>query len=157
MRAVPVLLPGLLLVCACGPRGLPHENRSVGQLRRMLESADPRVQAQGALGLSLHGSGAREAVPRLIELLSSSDATVRQQAALALGKIGAAAREAVPALEGSLGDDDWALRRQAALALGSIGDPKARPALEKLRRDPNKLVRQAAAGSLAKLPPEKQR
>ncbi len=157
MRAVAVLLSGLLLLCACGPRALPHENRTVGQLRRMLDSADPRVQAQGALGLSLHGSEARDAVPRLIALLSGPDATVRQQAALALGKIGDAAREAVPALERSLGDDDWALRRQAALALGSIGDPKARPALEQLKRDRNKLVRQAAAGSLAKLPPEKQR
>lgn len=157
MRGVAIWLTAGLLLCGCGRRGLPHENRTVGELRRMLDGRDARAQAQAALGLSLHGPEARDAVPRLAELLGSSDALVRQQAALALGKVGPEAREAAPALQKALAHEDWALRRQAALALGGLGDAAARPALEKLRRDPNKLVRQAAAEALAKLPPEKRR
>ena len=142
----------LVLSAGCGPRSLPHENRSIPELRRMLADAEPRVQAQGALGLSLLGAEARDAVPRLIELLESPDTVVRQQSALALGKIGAPASQAVPVLEKLLGNEDWSVRRQGAIALGEIGEAKARPALEKLRRDPIKLVRQAATDALAKLP-----
>jgi len=152
MRGIVVIL--VVLPTGCGPRHLPHENRSVADLRRMLEATEPRVQAQGALGLSLHGPEAREAVPRLVELLGGPDALVRQNSALALGKVGADARPAVPALERALGHEDWALRRQAAVALGGIGDPRARKPLEKLRRDSNKLVLQAATEALAKLPAE---
>jgi HEAT repeat protein len=157
MRALAILPVSVVLLCGCGRRELPHKNRSVGELRRMLDSREAREQAQGALGLSLHGPESREAVARLVELLGSPDGLVRQQSALALGKIGPAARDASPALQRALAHDDWALRRQAALALGGIGDAAARPALEKLRRDPNKLVRQAAGEALAKLPPEKRR
>src|SRR5207249_4965598 len=133
---ITLLVVGL---AGCGKASLPHEGKSVAQLRRMLDDAQPRVQAQGALGLSLHGPEAREAVPRLTDLLASADSLVRQQAALALGKIGPDARAAVPALEGTLGDADWAVRRQAALALGGIGEGASRKALEKLKRDPNTL------------------
>lgn len=157
MRSAKILGMISLLVCGCGPRTLPHENRTVEELRAMLEDAEPRVQAQGALGLSLHGPDGREAVPRLTELLGSNDVNVRQQAALALGKIGPDAKPAEAALERALADSDWALRRQAAIALGGIGDPRARKALEKLRNDRNKLVQQAAREALAKLSGEPNR
>jgi HEAT repeat protein len=141
----------MMLVVACGKPSLPHENKTVAQLIAMLNDAEPRTQAQGALGLSLHGPDAREAVPRLIELLDSSDELVRQQAALALGKIGPEAGKAVPILIRKLSHEDWALRRQAALALGNIGDRKASEPLERTRRDKNKLVQQAATQALEQL------
>lgn len=147
---------GLVLI-GCGPSSLPHERRTVAELRGMLDHAEARVQAQGALGLSLHGPDASEASPRLIELLGSADPLVRQQSALALGKIGPAARAGVPALERALAHEDWALRRQAAIALGGIGDVGARKALEKVRSDRNKLVQEAAREALAKLSPESKR
>lgn len=144
----------LLAVAGCGNPAPPHEGKSVAQLRGMLDAGDPRVQAQGALGLSLHGEKAKEAVPRLVELLDSSDALVRRQAALALGKIGPDARPAVPALVGKLEHPDWALRRQAALALGDLGDDRALPALRKRRTDVNTLVRRAIDDAIRKLTKE---
>src|SRR5262249_28679012 len=128
-----VAVAPLLLLAGCGPQPLPHEAKSVAQLRRMLDADVPRTQAQGALGLSLHGPDALPALPRLVELLGSPDTLVRQQAALALGKIGPEARAAVPSLVRALDDPQWSVRRGAALALGEIGPEarEARPALEK--------------------------
>src|SRR5262249_1243478 len=125
-----IMLAALLASLAgCGgKKQLPHEGKSVAELERMLKSDDAAVQAQGALGLSLRGSGARTAVPRLTELLDSSDPGVRQNAVVALGKVGEEARSAVPALVRRLSDSEWPVRRVAALALGEIG-PAAREAL----------------------------
>src|SRR5215472_16633891 len=117
MRALrrALLLAGLVALASCsGKTRLPHEGKSVAELQRMLEDADPAVQAQGALGLSQHGAEAGAAVERLAELLASPDAVVRQHAALALGKIGSEARAAVPALIKGLSDGEWAVRRQTA-------------------------------------------
>lgn len=140
-----------LFVAGCGQRPLPHEDKSVPELRKMLDDPAPRVQAQGALGLSLHREKAAPAVPRLVELLKSTDPLVRQQSALALGKIGPEARDGVAGLTVTLEDPEWAVRRQAALALGEIGEKSARPALEKRARDENALVRKAAAQALERL------
>src|SRR5437588_336232 len=76
----------------------PHENKTVKELCSMLDSEDVHKQAQGALGLSLHGDKAAEAVPRLIELLSSPQMITRHHAAIALSKVGPAARTEIPAL-----------------------------------------------------------
>src|SRR5919201_1470415 len=130
----------------------PYEGKSIPQLERMLQDADPRVQAQGAYGLSLHGPEARAAVPALIEALKK-EVSVRQYAARALGEIGPEARDAVPALMEALHDPEWTVRRQAALALGRIG-PEARAAvaaLLKLRQDRDHLVRKAAQEALTKI------
>jgi HEAT repeat protein len=147
----------LLVACGCGQPTPPHEAKSVPQLIAMLEDPQASVQAQGALGLSLHGEAAKEAAPRLTALLDSPDALVRRQAALALGKVGAAARASVPSLVKLLNHDDWSTRRQAALALADIRDPSARPALEKRKNDPNGLVRAAVRDALTKLAPEPKR
>jgi HEAT repeat protein len=118
----------------------------------MLDDPSPTVQAQGAFGLGRLGAEARSAVPALARALRSPDTLVRQQAALALGQIGVA-DDAVTALTAALADQEWTVRRQAALALGRIGPPaKAAEAdLRRCRRDPHKLVRQAAEDALVKI------
>jgi HEAT repeat protein len=141
----------LAILLGCGPRSLPHEGKSVEQLRRLLDDPSAQKQAQGALGLSLHGADAAPAVPRLVELLKSPDTLVRQQSALALGKIGPGAREGVNGLIALLGDKEWPVRRQAALALGEIGAAEAKPALRQRTKDDNALVRKAAAQALERI------
>src|SRR5690348_1208004 len=68
------------LVVGCGKPALPHEGKTVTQLEGMLHDADPAVQAQGALGLSVHGREAKDAAPALAELLQSPHSLVRQNA-----------------------------------------------------------------------------
>jgi hypothetical protein len=144
------LLPALIFLGCKGKP--PYEGRSVSELQRMLADPDPKVQAQGAFGLSLKGAEAEPATPALIKATASSDALVRQQACIALGKIGPVAKEATPALTTALADPEWVVRRQAAMALGQIGPLAAVEApLEKCRHDPNIQVRKSAADALALL------
>src|SRR5438132_8201951 len=96
-----ITLISLPLACRTKP---PYEGKSRAELIRMLQDADPKVQAQGAFGLSLLGTEARPAVAALASKLRSPDSLVRQNAALALGKIGPDAAEAVPALVAALHD-----------------------------------------------------
>src|SRR5262245_2066798 len=75
------------VVIGCRSRA-PYEGKSVAELEAMLRDADPKVQAQGAFGLSRLGAEARPAVKALAEALKNRDARVRQNAALALAEIG---------------------------------------------------------------------
>lgn len=145
--------PGILLLAlilpGCG-RKPPYEGRSVPELERMLADPDPKVQVQGAFGLSLKGAEAQQATPDLIRALTSSNALVRQQACVALGAIGPLAEQATPALITALADPEWVVRRQAAVALGRIGPLlAAEEPLGKCRHDSNSQVRKAAAEALA--------
>src|SRR6266446_178748 len=97
------LLCLIAMPLGCGGKP-PYEGKSPAQLIRMLENADPKVQAQGAFGLSLLGPAGKPAVPALADKLKSPDSLVRQNAALALGKIGPDAVDAVPALVEALHD-----------------------------------------------------
>jgi len=146
------LLVFALVAAGCG-RSPPYAGRSVAQLERMLADPNPTTQAQGALGLSLHGAAAQPATAALIRALASPDALVRQQAGLALGKIGPGAEEAVPALVAAMDDPEWAVRRQAVVALGQIGPPLSgvETPLRQCERDANTLVRKAAREALATL------
>jgi HEAT repeat protein len=118
----------------------------------MLADPDPKVQVQGAFGLSLKGGEAQPATAALIRALASTDALVRQQACVALGKIGPQAEQATPALVTALADPEWVVRRQAAVALGQVGTlTAAEEGLEKCRHDSNSQVRKAAAEALATL------
>jgi vesicle coat complex subunit len=121
--------------------------RDVNELEKQLQDREPAVRAKAALDLSKHGAAAAKTVPALIEALKSNDSALRQNAALALGRIGPAANQAVPALTQALVDSEWTVRRHAVIALGEIGDPQALPAVLAAARDPDSLVRKAAAES----------
>jgi HEAT repeat protein len=147
-----------LVLCACS-RQLPYEGKSLADLKDMLASADPVVQAQGAYGLSLDSAKAREAVPELTDALASKDSNVREWSAKALGSVGPDASMAVPALIKALRDKSWPVQRQAAMALGKMGPRawKALPALDELRESPDKLVRQAAEKARRLIDPPEQK
>jgi HEAT repeat protein len=144
-----LLIGALILACTGCHRTPPYEGKSVSQLEQMLRDSNPKVQAQGAFGLSRLGAAAQSATPALIDGLTK-DPLVRQYSALALGQIGPEARDAVPALILALQDPEWAVRRQVALSLSDIGlDARAAiPALQKLTQDHDSLVRKAAQQAL---------
>jgi HEAT repeat protein len=145
------LILALASSSGCGSRP-GFEGKSVAELEQMLADADPKVQAQGAHGLSLKGAEAAPAVRSLISALKSSD-VLREYAARALGQIGHAASAAVAALTDALQSPPWTVQRQAAIALGQIG-PAAKsavPALHKLTRDANRPLREAAQEALSKI------
>ncbi|MBT9558747.1 MAG: HEAT repeat domain-containing protein [Myxococcales bacterium] len=56
-------------------------------------------------------------------------------------------------MEAALGHVDDSLRAAIAAGLGQLDDPKAIPALERLKRDPNEAVRAAALDALRELRP----
>jgi HEAT repeat protein len=145
-------LPLMLALASCSSR-LPYEGKTQHELERMLKDDDPKVQAQGAYGLSLDRAKASAAAPALIEAMNSPHASVREKAARALAAAGPAAAAAVPALMNALEDPDWTVQRQAALALGEIGSAAAPavPALEELGNSTDKPVREAARQALAKI------
>src|SRR5262245_5850073 len=93
----------LCALLAPGCRGkAPYEGKSAADLERMLGDPDPKVQVQGAVGLSRLGPEARPAVKALTEALKNPQPLVRQNAALALAQIGPEAADAVPALTTAL-------------------------------------------------------
>jgi len=141
----------VLVLFAVGCGGKPYEGRNVSELERMLASPDPKVQVQGAFGLSLHGADAQPAIPALVQALKSEHVLLRQHACLALGKIGAHDAPATAALVATLNDPEWTVRRQAAVAIGQIRPPldTVAEALARCERDTNAQVRKAARDVLA--------
>src|SRR5205809_7817803 len=91
-----LFLPLVVALCSCG-RKLPQEKKSLDRLEAMLKDDDPKVQAQGAYGLSLDRDKSRAAIPALIDALRSKHAPVRQYAAPGLATAGPAAVRAVAA------------------------------------------------------------
>jgi len=99
----------------------------------LLRGKHPINRATAAWGLgSLHSPSA---VPGLIAALrrKKEDPTVKAEAAEALGYI--RNRAAVGPLIALLNDPNPSVRFQAVFGLGTLGDPRALPALEKLRDD----------------------
>jgi HEAT repeats/PBS lyase HEAT-like repeat len=74
-----------------GPRAVP-------ELRRALQSNNPRIRREAAGVLVRMGPEGKDAVPDLIRLLDDEDEATRKMAARALGRIGPDASSAVPAL-----------------------------------------------------------
>lgn len=88
-----------------GPQAVP-------ELRRALQSPDPRIRREASGVLVRMGPDAKEAVPDLILLLDDEDEATRKLAARALGRIGPDAASAVPALMRTLLETQPAPPRQ---------------------------------------------
>jgi len=88
-----------------GPSALP-------ELRRALQSRDPRIRREAAGVLVRMGPEGKDAVPDLIRLLDDEDESIRKLAARALGRIGPEAAAAVPALMRTLLEPQTAPPRQ---------------------------------------------
>ena len=119
-----------------GPAAAPAAGELIRRLRR------PQDRRAAETALAAIGAGA---VPALIEALRHRDFDVRGRAAETLGRMGAAALPAVPALL-----DAYRWNHGVEPALRSIGDA-ARPALRDALRSDDRIVRSAAAGTLALL------
>jgi HEAT repeat protein len=154
-QSILFVLPLSFVLGSCSSR-LPYEGKTREQLEAMLKDDDPKVQAQGAYGLSMDPEMARDAVPALIEALLSPHALVREKAARALASAGPGAVAAVPALTEALHDSEWTVQRQAALALGEVGPQAvaAVPALKALEQSSQRVLRDAALQALEKIAPE---
>jgi hypothetical protein len=88
-----------------GPSALP-------ELRRALQSRDPRIRREATGVLVRMGPEGKDAVPDLIRLLDDEDEPIRKLAARALGRIGPEAAAAVPALMRTLLEPQTAPPRQ---------------------------------------------
>lgn len=134
---------------------------AVERLRQLLGDETPAdVRYAAAFALGRIGSAAKAAVPRLIELSKSSDEIMATVAVWSALKIAPADRSlfdtAIPLLRRALRGEREVARLEAAVALGDIG-PSAKSAIPILELvaedDPNRDVREAAAGALAKIRP----
>jgi hypothetical protein len=82
-----------------------------------------------------------------VQALQSPDAQVRKKAADVLGNVGPSDPAAIPALIKALDDNEAKVRDAAVLALSKLGRvaEKAADALDGLKSDPDRTVRQHAA------------
>jgi HEAT repeat protein len=93
-----------------------------------------------------------EAIPTLLTMLDSPESRIREHAAESLGDIGPPSRSVVERLFPLLSDPDTKVRRDSVRSIGQIGaGPEAIPLVEKLVKDPEQIVRDAATKTLAQL------
>lgn len=93
-----------------------------------------------------------DAIPSLLPLLKSPESRIREHAAEALGDIGPPSRSVVDQLFPLLSDPDIKVRRDSVRSIGQIGaGPEAIPLVEKLVKDPEQIVRDAATKTLEQL------
>lgn len=93
-----------------------------------------------------------DAIPVLVSMLKHEDSRIREHSAEALGDIGPPSRSAIDALVAVLGDKDTKVRRDAVRSIGQIGaDASVIPEVEKLVKDPEAIVREAATKTLEQL------
>ena len=142
----------LLLLCACKPADPKDPKTWV----KRLSDSDPQVRQKAVQ--QLRKLKAKEAAPQVAELLK--DIGVREEAAMALRDIGGPAE--VPALLDAVdttvgAGSDTATRAanrtnsRVAEGLGEIGDPRAGPALLRLARSKDDLVRIEAVQALGEV------
>jgi hypothetical protein len=111
------------------------------------------------------GAAAGGGTKKLLDALSGDPAfKVRMQALRLLGKsarekkLGDSTEEAIDAIGiAAKKDESHLVRGLAAFVLGQIGDPRARPLLDQVMKDPNPFVRVQAEDALKLLPaPQRQ-
>lgn len=131
------------------------DREAVPAVQALLASEEPGRRAVGIRAVVQIGSAAEPAVGALIKILREDRNLIRTTgAAYALGRIGTQDPEAVRALADTLRDPNEIFREAAAVALQDIGPPAADKAIADLRRlrdDPARRVRAAAAAADAAL------
>src|SRR5919199_4073651 len=141
-----------VLLCACRPNDPKDPNTWI----KRLSDSDPRSRQQALQ--ELRKLKARQAAPQVAPLLK--EPIVREEAATTLRDIGGA--DEVPALLDAVdttvgAGSDTATRAanrtngRIAEALGEIGDPRAGPALLRLARSKDDLVRLEAVQALGEV------
>lgn len=121
------------------------------------KSREPEIRWNAARTIGKMHAAAASAIPDLVSHLEDPADRLREHAAEALGDIGPEAAVAIEPLVKTLGDSYFKARRDAVRSLGQIG-PAARsavPAIEKLKDDPEALVRDAAKTALERIQAEK--
>ena len=96
-----------------GQSGLPV-------LTGALESTDPDIRHQAALGILRMGTSAYTAAPTMAEALKDPDRNVRGIMAMALGRLGPLAKPQMPALVKAQDDPDPAVSLRAREAVARI-------------------------------------
>ncbi len=114
---------------------------------------DPDIRVRNACLVAIWHLSPGKSLGLATKAAGSQYAEGRRQAAQVLGRLGKSAKGAAPLLITLLEDDDWLVRVAAADALGRTGEREALPALRKSSKDPNGLVRDAAARALERLRP----
>jgi predicted Zn finger-like uncharacterized protein len=133
----------------------PDAQTAIPALFKVLKDRDETVARQAARSLRSIGAPTRDDLPLLIGGLRDANMRVRDYAVEALGMMGAEARSAVPDLAEVLKakEGQAELRRQAARTLGQIGaaaSAQGVPALTEVLKDPDAVIREAAAEALGK-------
>lgn len=116
------------------------------------ESLDIEVRWNAVRTLGKMREAGADAIPSLIPMLKSPESRLREHAAEALGDIGPPSRSVVEQLFPLLTDPDTKVRRDSVRSIGQIGaGPEAIPLVEKLVKDPEQIVRDAATKTLEQL------
>lgn len=137
-----------------GADASPTLDRLVAILRDRSLDTEVRWNAARTLG-KMREAGA-PAIPALLETMHDEAPTIREHAAEALGDIGPPARHTVPELCKLLTDSYVKVRRDAVRSIGQTGVepgelPTVMAAIEPLLKDPEAIVREAAAKTLETL------
>jgi len=116
------------------------------------ESLDIEVRWNAVRTLGKMREAGADAIPSLLPMLKSPESRLREHAAEALGDIGPPSRSVVDQLFPLLTDPDIKVRRDSVRSIGQIGaGPEAIPFVEKLVKDPEQIVRDAATKTLEQL------
>ncbi|MBI3462724.1 MAG: HEAT repeat domain-containing protein [Planctomycetes bacterium] len=131
----------------------PEGKVAIPALVEALQDVDAKVRYWAVCALGKNRPEPLLTFHALVKSLhSDSSSEVRSAAADALGRLGPLA---VPELVEGLEDENSDVRRAAADALGGIGHvaQAAAPALVKLMKDPDRIVREQAAKALLQVDP----
>jgi HEAT repeat protein len=116
------------------------------------ESLEIEVRWNAIRTLGKMREAGAEAIPSLLPMLGSPESRIREHASEALGDIGPPSRSVVEQLFPLLSDPDTKVRRDSVRSIGQIGaGPEAIPLVEKLVKDPEQIVREAATKTLEQL------
>ncbi len=157
--AVPALLallekdPAVPVIRALSVYGAEAKPALTALLKIMdTETLDIEVRWNAIRTIGKMREAGADAIPSLLPMLANSESRIREHSAEALGDIGPPSRSVVERLYPLLTDPDTKVRRDSVRSIGQIGaGPEALPLVEKLVKDPEQIVRDAATKTLSQL------